>query len=493
VYLDAGRAAGLEEGTTVRVERDGAVVAELVVEFVAQASAACKILSATGPLRVGDACSFTPSAAAGAAAGRTPPAGATPRGRASGGPWLRAQALAGSIAFAYRRSGEPDGRFENPSMRADLRWDGPSRRQLALRVRADRPAVNMDVPASGHLASPPELRLYEAELRYRGAGQRFEISGGRFVPTRLEPMGYLDGAAASFLPLAGLRLGVVGGGGSRPASSGFETGGWKLGGYVEASDPRRDGPTRWRVLGGAARVEDRDITRRQFVLVRGDERLGSRVRAWEHVEVDVNPGWKRTLGERHVELTTVAVGGQAALHRRVDVTVGFDSRRDILLPEQRAVPIDDLRLERTRGAQGAVHLRLAGWTTLRVGADVRTLEDGTRTTRAWDASLYASHPSLAAVSGIVHANFYDAVPGRGELLDAGLTFRAARFLRLDLAGGTHVRHDLGSLAQGSDSRSNWVRVGGGMESRWGLWTEGSAEWRSDPEGTELQLEVGRRF
>src|SRR5512134_3421705 len=61
VYLDAGQAAGLAEGTRLRVEREGRVVAELEVQFAAQHSAACKIVSGAESVQVGDVCSFTPA------------------------------------------------------------------------------------------------------------------------------------------------------------------------------------------------------------------------------------------------------------------------------------------------------------------------------------------------------------------------------------------------------------------------------------------------
>jgi hypothetical protein len=501
VYLDVGRAAGIVEGTTVRVEREGRVVAELLVEFVAESSAACKILSSTSPIQSGDTCSFTPAADAPGATGGTAGGAATaaaPRPTSSQPPlspsWLALGAVRGSLSFDYRRSALVDGSYANPAMRANLRWNGPNRRELSMRMRADRPSVSLDGVSSGSSTSAQGVRFYEAELRYRAPGQRYELSGGRFVPQGLELLGYVDGAAASLQPLHGLRFGVAGGGGAQLAGRGFETQGWKLGGFIEASDPRRDGPTRWRMLVGAARVEDPQMTRRQVVLVRGDERLGPRLRAWENVEVDYNPGWKVQHGENKVELTGLSVGAQARLLRNVDFMLGYDSRRDLLLPEQAAVPLDNLTLDRTHGVHTSVHLRMTPWTSLRLGADLRSLEDGSRTTHSWDASLYGSHPSLRQLSAVLHANVYDTSPGRGELLDASLVLRPRSHpLHVDLAGGTNRRQGQSGLFPVPDSRSNWLRFGGGLEPRWGLWIDGSAEWRTAPASTELQLQVGRRF
>ncbi|KAB2962247.1 MAG: hypothetical protein F9K18_10070, partial [Thermoanaerobaculia bacterium] len=54
VYLDAGRAAGLDVGARLRLVRDGADIAEVEVDFVAEHSASCRIVRAPGSIRTGD-------------------------------------------------------------------------------------------------------------------------------------------------------------------------------------------------------------------------------------------------------------------------------------------------------------------------------------------------------------------------------------------------------------------------------------------------------
>jgi hypothetical protein len=225
----------------------------------------------------------------------------------------------------------------------------------------------------------------------------------------------------------------------------------------------------------------------------GDVRLGSRARTWQHAEVDVNPGWKRSRGEPHVQLTTVALGAQMELARGVDVSTGWDMRRDLLLPEQRGVPDTLLSLDRTQGISAALHLRISSSTSLRLGTNLRRRGDGTRTTRAWDATLYGSLPAMSTMTGIVHANLYDAAPGHGDLVDASLSYRVSGWLRLDVAAGSQRSQGVDIEPQGPGRRSNWMRVGGGLASSRGPWIDVSAEWRTDPATRELHLEVGERF
>ena len=496
VYLDGGRDAGLAEGTRVRVEREGQVVAELLVEFVAERSAACRIVSSTSTLRAGDTCVFEPAAAVTAtAAGAAAPATGTPPGSARSlpGAWPSASALNGSVAFLYRRSSEADGTFSNPALRADLRWDGTERRQIAVRLRGDRPAITAD-PSVSVTPRPERLRVYEAEVRYRGPGERLALSAGRFIPRGMELVGYLDGGAAAYRPWSALTVGVLGGRGAQPAASGFTTGGYKLGGFVEAKDTRKGAPSRWRALAGAALLEDPDVTRRQFGLLRADQRFGPRVRLYEYVEVDVNPGWRRALGDPKVDLTTLSLGTQFTPYRAVDLTFGYDSRKDLRAPESRSLDVAPLPLLRTQGGYGAVHLRFSRWTALRIGGDYRRRSDGTRVTRSWDATLYGSHPSLPQLNGTLHANLYDASPGKGEMYDIYVSWLAHSRLRFDAATGTQVAHDVADESGGTaDSRTNWLRLGTDLQLGHGWWVGATGEWRDRTGSREFYAEVGQRF
>jgi len=55
-YVDAGKDAGLREGTLVQVIRGGAVIGVLKVAFLASRQASCDIVSESTPIVVGDSC-----------------------------------------------------------------------------------------------------------------------------------------------------------------------------------------------------------------------------------------------------------------------------------------------------------------------------------------------------------------------------------------------------------------------------------------------------
>jgi hypothetical protein len=306
-------------------------------------------------------------------------------------------------------------------------------------------------------------------------------------------VGYMDGGAAAYRPWPSLCVGVLGGRGAQPSSSGFTTGGYKVGGYVEARDARRGAPSRWRALAGAALVEDADVTRRQFLLLRSDQSFWPQVRFYENVEVDVNPGWRRVLGDPTVDLTAVSLGSQITPYQRVDFTLGYDARRDQRPPETRDSPTPVV-LARTQGGYGSVHVRMSRWAAVRLGGDFRRRSDGARVTRSWDATLYGSHPSLQQVHGTLHATVYDASPGKGELYDGYVSWMAHARLRFDLAAGAQHARGSGDATTGMpDTRTNWLRLGTDLQLGHGMWLDATGEWRDRTASREFYAEIGQRF
>jgi hypothetical protein len=289
-------------------------------------------------------------------------------------------------------------------------------------------------------------------------------------------------------------VGALAGRGVLPNSSGFTTGGYKLGGFVEASDGRRGAPGRWRALLGAALLEDPNGTRRQFVLVRADQRPSSGLRLYENAEVDVNPGWRRALGDPKVDLTTLSIGTQMTVRKGVDLTLGYDTRRDLRAPETAAIEGPPVPLLRTQGGYGALHVRFSPEAAVRLGVDQRWRSDGVRVTRAWDATVYGSYPDLRQLSGTVHVNVYDADAGRGEQYDLCLAWLAHHRLRFDAATGRLVSRDVAAPDGGDiDVHTDWLRAGVDVQLGRGLWIDASGEWRSGSANRDFFVQVGQRF
>jgi hypothetical protein len=226
---------------------------------------------------------------------------------------------------------------------------------------------------------------------------------------------------------------------------------------------------------------------------RTDAALASRVRVFENLEVDVNPGWKRALGEPPVEAANWSLTGQVDLHRRFDVTLGYDMFRDPLLPEHRVLTAPIARA-RASGVRAAARIGLSKGTSVRLAADLRDRAGEDRLRRGWDASLVASSSGARNVTFILHGSLYDTQQGTGHLADGGLALQAARWLRVDVGAGTSRHEDpLGTTPGDPQNGVGWLRAGLDAQAGMGLWLSTVGEWRDSAGGRELMVELGRQF
>lgn len=495
VYLDGGRAAGLVEGTVVRVERQGRVIAELIVEFVATNSASCTIRSSTEPLQAGDMCVFTavapsPATAAPAASAPAPAAAAQPRGPSL---WAHLGTVRGSISTGYTESSDNQGRYSNPAFRADLRWRGEEREELSVRGRADRPVLSENATDAFSTTRPREVRVYEAMVRYRTAREALEVDAGRHYPSQLETMGPVDGAGVRWRPAAALRVGAAAGRYAALQTAGLTSQDKRAGVFVELLDPRSRTMPRWRTVVAALRLDDTDVTRRQFVQWRTDGALGPHVRVFENLEVDVNPGWKQARGEPRLEAARASLTAQADVHPRLGLTAGYDFNRDPLLPEQRLLNTTWPR-ETHRVAHGAARIKVAKQVSLRLGTMVRLPAGEEGTLYNWDGSVIASNLGKTHVTLVAHGTLYDTRYGTGSIADGSLSWQVRRSVRLELGGGSAASEALTLVGTPAQTINfSWLRTGVDLQAGRGVWIAAAGEWRTSESGRELTLELGRQF
>lgn len=476
VYLDAGSRAGLAEGMQVEVERDGQVIGELIVEFVAQNSASCRVQSSSQPLRPGDVVTFTPALPPASEAGM-PVQAEPPRF------WSRLGVLHGRLGLLYLQSQDASGTYTNPVLSAYVGWRGPKQRELSLRFRGDNPGN--DIPG---VTTSRDTRLYEASLVYRGPNERFELEAGRLLAERLELLGAMDGGGLHWRPTRSWRIGVAGGTGADYSSIGFAVNGWKLGGFVETGE--RGGL--WRAVLSGGQIEDPDLTRRRYLQLRGDARPHRILRFYENLELDFSPDWKRNLGAPSVELTALSFGAQAWLHRTVDASVGYEARRPLLDPSQRQLPVI-LPRDLLHSLRGSARFRLASQWSLRVGGDVRLNAEDAVDMHSWDAWVQGSRVGPLALS--LHGSVYDSWQSRGKLLDGHVSWDAGNRTRLDASAGSSGTRTNRDIAGGSEPelRWGWVRFGASLDAGRGFWLDGAAEWRGNDQGHEFHLQLAQLF
>ncbi|KAB2963739.1 MAG: FAD-binding protein, partial [Thermoanaerobaculia bacterium] len=350
VYLDAGRAEGLVVGAVVRVVRGGEKLAELEVDFVAEHSSSCKVISLTRELRKGDLAVIV-SLPEGAEAGPAPapPAATVPeptvppviveryteelpeRGRTR---------VHGSAALGYRTLSNTGGASSNETGgRLSLRLSEIAGRPLELRVRARGREVSRDGYGRSVDSSQRLDRLYELSLAWEPEDSRLSLRLGRLGAGPFLALGYLDGALAQVRLTRHLYFGAFGGARPDLEELGFDTAGSKYGGYFRyAREGEPGGGYAEIVLGGVTeRAETGDVSR-DYVTV--ESRFGSGARWWffQRAEIDLNRGWREQASGKTSEISNAALSASFRLSESLRASVSYDQRRNFLTWETRPLP-----------------------------------------------------------------------------------------------------------------------------------------------------------
>jgi hypothetical protein len=380
VYLSAGRAQGLEEGSEVDVVRRDSVVATLRVRYVSSAAAACDVVRATSDVAPGDRVRFVPTAGRAEPADTVPAAAepVTPRrtGRRGGG-------LHGRVGVRYfaTRVAPEAGRLSQPAL--DIRLAGESLGGSAFGVAADVRARS----ASSHFVggatrTHTDTDVHQLALLWRGPGAPFRAVLGRQYVGGVSSFLLLDGVLAE---LSGSH--VTGGmfGGAEPDGLALDAAGPVFGTYLRAHSGPRAAAARafWAVTLGAVGSYRGDDVNREFAFLQATY-SGPSLTVHGAQEVDLYRSVRLAAGERPLSFTSSYVSASLHPRRGLALDAGFDTRRNVRLYRDVTDPVaafDDRYRQGARGGVGYagrhVRARAEGRTTTGGGGGRATAFSGT--------------------------------------------------------------------------------------------------------------------
>lgn len=506
IYLDAGSAEGLAVGSRVKIVRDGAEIAEIEIEFVAEHSASGREVRLLGTVRSGDraivlstpeAPESTPVAPGPVAPEPETPSApvyaAAPEPYGEARPWAR---TSGSVAIGWRRLGSDFGPVSTETGgRLSLRLSEIAGRDLTFRVRLRSRETEREGYRSQLATRQDSDRLYELSLVYDPPEGRFAFQLGRLGASRFSTLGDLDGLLGEIRIGGGFSVGAFGG--SRPdlADLGFETTGEKYGAFARWATRERDGRPGFAeiLVGGVTEKSDEGETSRDFVAI--ESRFGSGSRWWifQRAEIDLFRDWREREAGRTSQISNAAIAASFQLSPAWRASLSYDQWRNNLTWETRPRPEEAFtRYFREGGRVGLDWRGPDGWSVGFGGGLERADDIDDPTNSASISALKAESFGLPLLLG-GDASFYSG--GVAEGFVANLRARWA------FAGG----HDLGVTLGASeatlsdfdiDPRSNqWLRLSGTAQLPYRLWVYGEYELQTgdDVEGDRAAVEVGYRF
>jgi hypothetical protein len=373
VYLDGGRAAGVDVGRRLQVLDGETVVAELEVLYAAERSASCRVLSESRPVRAGDRAVLVgepgPRAPGTGGAGSpaserpkttslTAPSAAGAEETSAAEPNRPRTRVYGAASLGYYWSGdssETDLDYQERTARVDLVAADIAGQPLGFAVRG---RLREDIRARELSRRSPASfrtdRLYELALRYDPPDGRVGFELGRIGVSRFVGVGYLDGALVRFRAHPGIEVGAFGG---RQADiTDLDGIGSKYGGFVRFSPGGRYTRGAYDVLVAFAREDAEGDVSREYLSLESRFAGGGRWSLFQRAELDINRGWRREATDTSVQLSNLGLAGHLRVSPSSWLFVSYDGLRNYRYYRNRWIPEDVFDSLLHQGLRAGVNL-----------------------------------------------------------------------------------------------------------------------------------------
>jgi hypothetical protein len=505
VYVGAGRADGLDEGSELYLLRHDTVAATLKVKYVSSHQSASEVVKGASDIAVGESVRYYPhiasatpaaaEAAAAAAAARPKPP------RRLSGPGLH-----GRIGARYLRAttrseipGQTTGSsgFSQPSL--DLRLDGRTLWSTPLGIAVDLRTRQTTSSSSGR---PNQVdghtRVYQAALLWNAPGAGFRMVAGRQYLSAVSWISLFDGA---LLEVGSRHVTLGGFGGVEPdqINLGVSTQIQDYGGYIQFHG--QSARSQWSMTTGAVGSYFTGAsTNREFGFLQAA--FSTPVMSFYGLqEIDYYRSAKVALGEKPISFTNVFVNGSLRPARWLSLTGSYDGRRNVRLYRDAVNPATQFDDSFRQGYGGGLQL---------MGHRIRAFGEWRKSTggaAGGDATSYTGTLGLDRLTplrlGFVgRATFYTnanpALSGQpalrnttGQLYTINLGFEMFRVMHAGLNGGLR-RED--NPHYPSKNQSTWygIDMDAALARAWFL--SGSALRQRDPlnpgNSTTTQLYAG---
>lgn len=436
VYVGAGRADGVREGTVLEVLRARGVIATVHVAFLASHSASGEIDSSTASPAVGDSVRYRPvvdattiAAVADSASVNSPYAGSRSM------PWRRP--IRGHVGIRYLSvtqpnvSGSPS--LTQPS--ADVYVQATQINGTPISFVVDSRA-RRTIGAQSPSTFDDRTLVYQASISLDHEGSGTRLSLGRQYSAALSSVSLFDGVTAE---LNRAWWGIGGFGGMEPDATtmNYSSEIRDAGGYVQFHS-RPDGATPWSLTTGAISSRDFGQINRDFGFAQLSATT-SVVSLFATQEVDLNRGWKRAAGEPALSPTSTFATVLVRASDALSFQGGLDNRRNVRLYRDFVSPeteFDDAFREGFwAGASYSFPQRI------RISGDARTSRGGV----AGNASYYTGSTSVGpftavGVEGHLRSTSFRTESATGWLNALSVAVSPIEILRIEVDGGLRTEH-----------------------------------------------------
>ncbi|HUO52253.1 MAG TPA: hypothetical protein VMT93_07030 [Gemmatimonadaceae bacterium] len=433
-YVAAGVRDGIYHGSRVVVVRNGAIIAELKVQFLSSHSAACLIASSTTPVNEYDSVRYSKLPPESVTVASASPAAGPPQPSS-----LRRLGITGRVGLSYQIVNGTDvaaGKIAQPALDLNVVGVnvGGSKLSFAIDTRTRR---TYTTAPDGTTSNDQMMRVYQASLSFSDPKTGALVTLGRQYVEALSSVSLFDGLTAEFVK-PHWSYGLFGGTQPDIYNMGYSQQVTQFGGFVQVHQPivfvpGQPLPARWSITLGGIGSYDMGQINREFMFLQAFY-SSTRLTFFGTQEVDYNRGWKAEVGLPPLTLTSTFITAQLMAADFLSFYGGFDNRRNVLLYTDYSNPETAFDSTYREGVWGGISITPTGF--FRIGGDARISTGGLNGKANSYTGWISADRGMPLQSALrLRYTVYDSWTSKGTLYAGSFGFSPAWRLRIEFNGG----------------------------------------------------------
>ena len=497
VYVDKGKKSGLSIGDTINVLRDGEIIANLKVLYVAEHSASCAVSSQKVKLNIGDKAEFLfrPIKSQKSDITVVPiqrPAQNTNSETTSSIPFAR---ISGGLSLQWLHYEDQTGNdlnFSQPTIRFDLKakelWGKKYFFVIKMRLRRNERTRSYGTDIE---AEEWRNRIYSFYFSYEDIESPINYRIGRILTPNLRGVGYLDGLQLQHNISKSFNWGVYAGLQSSWQFATTEDSLHKYGIYVSYKRGDYQSNRFAGTLAYNAVYHGQTVSRENFYF-QSNFRSYDKLSIYQSMEVDVNSSWRREKEAKSISLTSFYLSARYKFSNTVRSGISYDNRKNFYRYATREIPEDYYDLAFRHGLSADLSLTLPQnyYTSLRFG--IKKRQNDSETTYIGRLSLRKNNLFVQYLTMNLNLNGYVNLYTKGWI--------PSLYLSKQISGGHYLSLNSGlnnyETKLDNQKRSRyWLRLNGRFQILGRTYLSGfySYEWGDDFKGYRILAEIGYRF
>ena len=497
IYVDKGKKSGLSIGDTLNVKRDGEIIANLKILYVAEHSASCAVLYQKENLHIGDQVDFLLKRIISEKSDLTVvpigrPTQENNRKKVSSKPFAR---ISGGLSLQWMHYKDQSGNnlnFNQPTVQFNLRakelWGKKYFFVIKMRLRKNARAKSY---RPGIQEEEWRNRIYSFYFSYEDDSSPINFRIGRILTPNLRGVGFLDGLQLQHNISKDFNWGAYAGLQSSWQFATAEDSLKKYGLFISYKSGDFNSNRFTGTVAYNAVYHEQTVSRENFY-IQSSFYSHDKLSIYQSMEIDMNTSWRREKENQFISLTSFYLSAQYKFSNAVRSGISYDNRKNFYRYETREISEDFYDLAFRHGLSADLSLTLPQDYSTSIRLSAKKREGDSEATYIGRLSLKKRNIIYHYLDMNINFNGYINYYTKGWIPSINISKQIPGGHYLSFNGGFN-KYEV--KLDGQDRNRYWLRLNGSLQLFGRTYLSGfySYEWGDDFKGYRLLAEMGYRF